>query len=541
MCSSKITSPLHLAARYGHADCIDKLEQLVVDPDAVDENGVTALWYACKYNHYNAYQSLMKTGVSPFPVEYNSNYDIDMDLDDSSDSDGKFSERPYVNSKLLKMPSYPLHEAARHGNFSIMTDLVENILNDMNNSSLNKTHISLDIKETVFGGETALMLAVLHSRHDCARHLVEKGADKYVLDEHQRTVFHRTVIPDDNKFALELMSKPIHNLQDCNGLTLYHVLALEEKEKNMINYIFNAQDPKMTFYHIIPDDRGYTPLHYAAFTGNMDFINSYIDNFVDILRSDEYNDFDRTMIAIFKKIFGLDKNLSADSHFQDELLAFYQKLEFTKFTPLHCAVYGDHETVAEALIQFIMELEPAEKNRLIVDEYGRSPLHIASMRFHECMSVDRIDEKETLSDMVNILLAECSHDVLSPADRINHKDNKGLTASMIAAIFNNKNCLDKLIDSGNVDFMVVDKLGDTVLTKACKSSSKEAGEFLLENLQKDHAIIKHVNHAGDTALHIAAKMGLYSIVDDMSAGNESLLTLKNGARFFIFTNSRLFH
>lgn len=47
--SSKQFTPLHLAARYGHETALEKLEQLVVDPDNMDKEKCTPLWYAGRW------------------------------------------------------------------------------------------------------------------------------------------------------------------------------------------------------------------------------------------------------------------------------------------------------------------------------------------------------------------------------------------------------------------------------------------------------------------------------------------------------------
>ena len=121
--SSKQFSPLHLAARYGHHSSVEQLESLVVDPDIMDENNCTPLWYACKYGHEEAAVCLINAGAAAFPLDYTKNesmvdkidLDDDVMLDNTHENDG---DRTSL-TKLSEMPTYPLHECARNGNYGL--------------------------------------------------------------------------------------------------------------------------------------------------------------------------------------------------------------------------------------------------------------------------------------------------------------------------------------------------------------------------------------------------------------------------------------
>ena len=90
----------------------------------MDENKCTPLWYACKYGHAESVIALINTGAAAFPVDYDSskNYE-DSILDDdvmelnSDDEDERFNTRNLCMGRLAEMPTYPLHEAARSGNY----------------------------------------------------------------------------------------------------------------------------------------------------------------------------------------------------------------------------------------------------------------------------------------------------------------------------------------------------------------------------------------------------------------------------------------
>jgi ankyrin repeat protein len=103
---------------------------------------------------------------------------------------------------------------------------------------------------------------------------MEKGASITAPDNYGRTALHRAVIPNEQQIVMELFQLPINEIltRDDNGMTPFHLAALDNESGHcVLNIMMHVSDASATGAAFIPDNRGFSPLHYAAFKGNTDF------------------------------------------------------------------------------------------------------------------------------------------------------------------------------------------------------------------------------------------------------------------------------
>jgi serine/threonine-protein phosphatase 6 regulatory ankyrin repeat subunit C len=391
--------------------------------------------------------------------------------------------------------------------------------------------VSLDCHEKTKGGETPLMLSVLHNHYECVKILIEKGASSTAKDDFGRTALHRVVIPADQQIMMELFQTNDREadvtVRDENGMTPFHVAALDNETGQYIyNVMIHVADIS-NGCHLMPDNRGFSPLHYAAFKGNIEFIQNFLSTEVNYLENvdDQQNAIDKILgIKSSDKYYGNDD----DDVIEEELneageVVSMNYFKYNKFTALHCAAYSDNYQVVDELLKSYMkrqndsddEEEGEQNNFLIQDKFGRTPLHIA------CMA------NEASRDTTDLLVA-CESLALSRHDV---KDVCGMTPPMVAAKFNNVDCLDCIVEAVGTDrfnWLYQDKWENTILSTACNYVSEDFAVYCVNCVEKDHKCLTMVNKNGDGALHLAAKNGMSAVVRLLLAkGAGSTMSFRN--------------
>lgn len=95
------------------------------------------------------------------------------------------------------------------------------------------------------------------------------------------------------------------------------------------------------------------------------------------------------------------------------------------------------------------------------------------------------------------------------------KDVCGMTPPMVAAKFNNVDCLDCIVEAVGTDrfnWLYQDKWENTILSTACNYVSEDFAVYCVNCVEKDHKCLTMVNKNGDGALHLAAKNGMSGVV-----------------------------
>lgn len=180
----------------------------------------------------------------------------------------------------------------------------------------------------------------------------------------------------------------------------------------------------------------------------------------------------------------------------------FRKVKGNSFSPLHCAVMNDNEGVAELLIDSL-----GANIVNATDSKGRTPLHAAAFSDHvECISL-----------------------LLSHGAQANTVDTFTCkTPLMMAALNGQTNAVEVLVSSGKTDLSLQDLNRNTALHLACSKGHETSALLILEKIS-DRNLINCTNAALQTPLHVAARMGLTVVVQELLGKGASVLAVdENG-------------
>ncbi|XP_060679184.1 serine/threonine-protein phosphatase 6 regulatory ankyrin repeat subunit C-like, partial [Hemiscyllium ocellatum] len=279
-------SPLHLAAYNGQPEAVSVLVGTLVNLDVRDQAGRTPLYVAVQQGHTDCVDILTRHGASAL-----------------------------VKERLTKGTS--LHIAAANG----CADCLHLIADSVADAEVFDT---MDAQ-----GQTPLMLAVTSGHLDCARLLLERGAQVDTADKRGCTALHRAAALGCADMVTTLLDHRAMVLcRDTEGRTPLH-LAAACGHAGILGTLLQAV-PSVDPRDQLRDDHGFTPLHWASYKGHEDCLELLLEH----------------------------KSLN---------------LERDTFSPLHCAVINGHDGAAELLID-ILGAKIVNTN----DAKGRTPLHAAA-------------------------------------------------------------------------------------------------------------------------------------------------------------------
>ncbi|WCR59297.1 MAG: Phosphocholine transferase AnkX [Wolbachia endosymbiont of Ctenocephalides felis wCfeF] len=278
-----------LAAKNGHIEALKTLITKGAKIDAVDENGLTTLYWTARNGYTEILETLIAKGAR-----------IDV-----VDKDGLTA----------------LHWAARNGHTETVRALMERV----------------DVNVTDKMGYTPLYWAAVGGHIETAKALIEKGAKVDAADNAGLTPLHWTV----QNCNQEMMEVLIKNKADVNkvskhGYTPLH-FAVETENKEIVKILTKN---KASFY--IEDNFGSIPLQYAADNGLTDIVEVLIEN------KENFNVADKNALLlswaaengyteIVKALIGNNTDIN--------------KIDAEGYTPLYRAVRNDHVEIVNALLQ----------------------------------------------------------------------------------------------------------------------------------------------------------------------------------------------
>ncbi|XP_013406001.1 transient receptor potential cation channel subfamily A member 1 homolog isoform X2 [Lingula anatina] len=416
-------SPLHYAARYNHFEAVRILVERGADVNNKGEDDLTPLHFAARFKRMKRIKStdsLDEVEGSSAPLTPSSEATVETAVSNEEEgadgenvpngavreevtSDDELDNQPSVVKYLVERGAKvnaqdyygltPLHFAAMRGN-----DLVSRELLSVR---------GIDIEATDKQQMTALHLAATHSCVEVSQILIEAGANLRCIDDE--------------------LSTPLH-------------LAAEEGNIKIVRMLFEAGQKKdgwVTLSQMVTDQNveKSTALHLAVNNSHYEVAKLILEK-------------------------GGDANATANNF----------------STPLHLASVGGDVRVVQLLLDSNARVDALNHNQ-------ETPLHKAAENDH--------------SEVVELLLK-------SNAD-IEKRDKDNFTPLLLAACWGNPEVV-KVLLRYNADPSAVDKNDKTAIFWAAEDNHVSCLQVLLGN-PKVSKLIDEADRYGNTPLHIAAQLG----------------------------------
>ena len=466
-------TPLHLAARGGHYECLLKLLQTQgIDVNHTNKDKYTALDYAAKAEHKNCVELLLTFCPKPSgkPDKKNNNlihkavFENDLNSLHFLLEDNKFID---VNIQDEHGCSPLWHSAARGKQACLdMLLKVPNIeINRVNNANI-----------------SPIYAAVMNGHTGCVKKLCAAGADIfYINTDSFSTALHRAAYTGNvNCVNTLLEALPVNciNIKDCNDDTALHQAAYQGHTECVRSLL---QFPSVDINAV--NNYNKTPLHRAVDQNQW--------KCVQILRQFDAN-------VNTKDVTGFTAlHIAANKGFPDcidELIKFdhidVNAANNDKNTPLHMAASKGHT-------ECVLALPFSSININALNDYNRTPLHFAVHQNQwKCIQI----------------LRQFGADV-------NAKDVAGFTALHVAANKGFPDCINELIKFDHIDVNAANDNENTPLHMAALKGHKEC---ILALLQSSSININALNDYNKTALHSAVGRQYLECVQILTSAGANL-------------------
>ena len=430
MKDDRMMTPLHLAAlRNKNVDIIKFLLSVNADIDAIDTIGFTPLHWAALGNRNDEVAQYLvaegadvnrKNGNGPhsgvawrIPDEVNDDVtqyflsrSVDMNVHDKSGwtplhlaaYQGKNDLVQFLVSEgadvLAKSDNgeTPLHQAVfGNGNLELIKYLVSERA-DVN------TRTPDDNFYSCVGGLTPLHRAALGNQNlEVFTYLVSEGADIHEKDKKGMTPLHFAALGNENLEVIKFLVS--HGADVCAkgncGETPLHWAAFGNRNVDIAKYLVaHGADvnPKISYDTGIHDFMRNTPLHWAAYKGNVETARFLVSQGADVNAVDFLG-----LLPLHRAALGV---MTGDFLPDDPFAKMYG------LSPLLLAASGDENL---GVIKLLVS-EGADVNA-IEDRFGYTPLHLVVLNAHA--------ESEKKLEIVKFLVSE-------GAD-VNAQDREGLT------------------------------------------------------------------------------------------------------------------
>ena len=534
---------LHAACASGNVKVVQFLVgnwTLMFDINGQDNEGVTALFLACKREHTEIVKYLLeKTSSDPNIKTFSEQTCLH-----AASASGNVKLVAYLSNMICVNTrdaegTTPLHIACRAGHISVVQFFIDkqksdfSILTNNGSSYLHEACASgkVEIIECIIdhcichlnvkdcNGLTPLLIACQGNNLELVKYLITKGCERTCKTHDGRSCFHVACYygnTDLVKFFASEYPKDDIESKDSFGITPMH-LACQEGHIEIIKILFEQKHCDLKYQA----NNGRTCLHAAISTGKLEVVE-YISSihktkmgfFYRLLHpfdSSALNDFGSSSVLHIAAELGqlnvvqyLIKHLKYDPNSKrpDQVL------------PIHLASFGGHCCVVDYLVDDCM------CNIQSKDIYNNTPLHFAAAGGHTSM-IKYLVEKYGYD--INILLKTNSEAVTFQEDfcpyyleKVHSSDifqeglrKSGTTPLHCASAYGHVNALQYLFDLTNCDPLIRDSNGDTLLHVATRNGQLDAVKHLVENQLIEYDV---QGACKVTAVHVACFNGHLDIL-----------------------------
>ena len=420
--SPKVSSPLHVAAYFGHLNIVQYLMncKLKLDPKDADQSGTTPLHLAAEEGHLKIVKCFIEE-KSCDPSITNISHDTPLNL---AASKGHLHIVKYLTLNQhcdCSNTTHPvLHVAAEHGQLQIVKFLIESLrcqpdsLDSYNWSPLdfaklgNHFHIIQYLELTSASRDGDEMA---HPKHPSGEEIYRQ------LQNNHRTILHfaaeighlrllRYILQNNKNRSMVLHFDennvtPLHlaagkgyvdivryliinkhcdpAIKDNNGNSPLHYAAFDSGSVKIANFLQTILNCKLTF----ANRHNQTPLHLAASKGNTDMVKFLLSQKCDINVKDNHgitplqiivcnNEKIDFCVALFPRI--LHQAAKHDSLETVRCLIEQHKLDIMDkddegYVPLHRACEGGNVEVVEYLLDHVQHTDPSNFKYLCDNEH----------------------------------------------------------------------------------------------------------------------------------------------------------------------------
>nr|XP_022289772.1 transient receptor potential cation channel subfamily A member 1 homolog isoform X3 [Crassostrea virginica] len=464
---------MHYAARYNQYEIVRILHSFGADINSLDEEALTPLHYAARYK-----RERQRRGSEAVLTE-----DQEAGAIPSSHSVDELATQANVITFLVKNGAdlnrgdkyglTPLHYAAMRGNELATKELLQ----------FNGINIEAEDKQ----GMTALHMAATHNSVEITRMLIEAGAQLRCKDNEDLTPLH-CAASEGNIEIVQLLFQAgakqdgwvtISNMvtdRDCDQNTCLH-LAVENGHYDVVKLCLDKRSDVNT-----PSSNYMHPLHLAAKAGDIRCVKLLVQHHA---RIDALNDEMATPLHIAAAF-----NHKDVVEFLIERKAPLEKRDRDNYTPLLMAAYSGHAESLDTLLKKGADYEAVDKN-------DKTAVYLAAEE----------DKLEALKTML------AYPDVRRLVDVGDRYDNHPLHIAAQEGYLSIVKCL---IENG-ADLDCKNEEEQTPLHLAAKHGRTNV---VREMVIRDHSAVNDEDEDSNTALHLATLHGHTKV---------ALILIKNGA------------